>query len=341
MNDNDISNLPGIPSQKQAPKCGKKKCALWIVLFLVLLLVAVGAACQYWRMQTSMATQDVVEIQQRLTGLENSVRALDERVDVLSNAAPQAPTASGETPSATTKQSVQDIARLQSDLVAVSSALTMLQNEVKETRSHAQHSQQATQSTLASAIAYIQLRSVALSDQPFTAELSAMRDASPDDTDFQKALGKLEPYAASGAPTASQLRDDLMSLESSASAAIDKQAAQNWWEKFVAELKGLVSVRHIHGGGTDTFAKMHWMILKICQLTPKMFSMIGSTRSKHGKISMKRCIIWQIILARWPNHQHPRPHRDGFSRLFAAPCDFYRAGRMAGGSPRYRAYCLA
>jgi hypothetical protein len=263
MSNNDNTPPSPMPSSKDTRRCSKKKCALWLFLFLAVLLGAAALFCPYYRgMRTSVQAQDMAQIQQRLTGLENSVRALDERVNALSSSATAAPATSEIPTPNTSAKSASDIARLQSDLVSFSSALSALQNEVKESGSHVQHAQQVTQSTVASAIAYIQLRSTALTNQPFTADLAALRNASPNDADFQKALGQMEPYAATGAETAGELRDDLISLEASASQAMDQSKAQNWWEKFVAELKGLVSVRRLHGGATDAFGAMETDLAK-------------------------------------------------------------------------------
>ena len=255
MNDNDTTTLPETPSVYS----NKKRFLLWLLLFVVLLIAAVVfCAPRYLRSQQAMSSSDIAQIQQRLTGLENSIREIDSILyDANGNLTVQQPTATKEPASKVNDaHTTNEVARLQSDVVALSSALTALQNEVKESSSHAQHSQQTTQSTLASAIAYIQLRSVAQTNQPFTTELTAMREVSPNDAELQQVLGKIQSLAATGAPTPGELHDDLITLEASASQAIDQHAAQNWWEKFLAEIKGLVSVRKLHGGGLDAFSTM-------------------------------------------------------------------------------------
>lgn len=257
MSDDPFSSLPS-PSASQGTQHKKKKSSFWLLVILLLGVgfIALTFSPWYMRMYTPAPAENNAQTQQRLTGLENSVRAINERVDALSSLSSETKTSDVSATSATTKQSASDIARLQSDLVALSSALTALQNEVKESSSHALHSQQTTQSTLAAAIAYMQLRVTAESNQPFTAELSAMREASTNDSDFQLALAKLQPIAATGAPILSELQQSLLTQEASAAQAIDRQKAQNSWDKLMVELKGLVSIRRLHGGATDAFSAM-------------------------------------------------------------------------------------
>lgn len=261
MNDNDVTPPTGMLSHKDALHSPKSRSGIWIFLFLILLIADAAFVWlePYLNLQKPTAPQDMAQIQQRLTGLENSVRALDERVNALSPA--PAISSQTEVPQQNVK-SAGDIARLQSDLVAMSSALTALQNEVKESGFHVQHVQQMAQNTLACAIAYIQLRATATTSQPFANELATMRDASSGDADFQKALGKIQPFASTGAATIAELQESLIALEASAEQAIDEGQAQNWWGKFVAELKTLVSIRKLHGGNTDAFGAMETDLAK-------------------------------------------------------------------------------
>lgn len=259
MNDDTQPNLTNDNAKPVKRKSGGFLKTL-VLFILAAALVMVGYA--YWCTQNYKvgARPDMAQIEQRLTGVENSVRDLNSRIDTLNNPQPAVSKQAAETESETQKQisskSANDIARMQSDLVALSSALSALQNEVKESGTHMQHAQLATQNAVSSAIAYIQLRSIALTDQPYTYELTSLRDASPDDADFRKAMGRLDIYASTGAPTIQELRDDLIAQEASASQAVTQHNAQNWWQKLLAELEGLVTIRHIHGGPTDAFSAM-------------------------------------------------------------------------------------
>jgi hypothetical protein len=179
--------------------------------------------------------------------MENKIEALQRQVDALSTKTEQpADTATG-------KQSTADIARLQSDVTALSAAVNGVQSEIKRTGSSAEQSQKITQGALSTAIAFIQLRETALSGQPFAAELAAMRNAARSDGAFQEQLAKLEPYATKGVPTLAGLQSDLLAHESAATAAADRASAKTLLDKIMAELKTLVSVRPMHGDtGTDS-----------------------------------------------------------------------------------------
>ncbi len=253
----DTQSLSPMPETPEKPPCRKKKfLCLLVILAVIGAAIAVLPYCPWFnRMHGGLAAQDFAATKQRLTDLESRVEVLDKQLNAL-NAQATAP-ADVKTQAGAPPESAAEVAHLQNDMIALSSALAALQTEVKQTGTHAMHSQQATQASLAAAIAFIQLREAATAGRSFTAELAAMRDATKNDTGFQESLSKLEPLAAKGAPALPVLQEELIALETSAATAIAKNDAQTWWEKFLAELRGLVSVRRMHGGGaTDAFTIM-------------------------------------------------------------------------------------
>jgi len=256
MNDNPVPANTDTPPVKKSC-CRKKKVAVFILLLLILIAAAASLCCPYYlqTMQALTGTQDLIQIQQRLASLENNMHALDERVNALNVPAVLPAGAEMKEPVATAKPSSQttnDIARLQNEVATLSATLATLQGEMKESSSHIQHAQQNTQSMLASTLAFVQLRAIAVTSQPFTAELADMRDASANEESLSSILSPLQSVAATGAPTIPELRDEFITLEAMASQAIGQQPAQHWWEKIIIELKNLVSVRHLHGG-SDAF----------------------------------------------------------------------------------------
>ena len=124
-----------------------------------------------------------------------------------------------------------------------------IETEVKRTGAAAMQRQQAAQSSMAAAIAFIQLRSAAEAGRGFASELAAVKSAAPEDAKFREVLARLEPYAAKGAPKLMRLREEFITLESSVSVAVSRSTAQNWWGRLVSEMKGLISIRPLHGGG--------------------------------------------------------------------------------------------
>lgn len=260
MNDNNISPPVALPpNTKPAKKSGMGLLLSLVVIFLSVLGLAYVFGVpflQSYSVQSSSAsdTQALAAIEQRLTGLENSVRALDERVTKLAEtpAASPAPVADNKA----SAQATQDIARLQSDVVALSAATTALQDSIKDSSRRASHAEETAQSHIAAAISLIELRETALSGHPYAAELASMRNNSLQVGDFQKNLNALEAMASLGAPTESALRDELISLETTATNAASQQQAQNWWDKILLKFRSLVSIRPVHGTLNDTFTAL-------------------------------------------------------------------------------------
>jgi hypothetical protein len=154
----------------------------------------------------------------------------------------------------------QDIARLQSDVVALSAAFAGLQADVKRATEMESRMQKSSQATLATAIDFMRLRDAASVGHIFARELSAFRAdlnnlALPDLTAIEDRLNQLEPLAAQAVPSSQQLREQFAALEPGLARSAAKATAQNWWQRAVAEIKGLVIVRR-NGGPTDTYAKI-------------------------------------------------------------------------------------
>jgi hypothetical protein len=160
-------------------------------------------------------------------------------------------------------ESASDIAHMKNDMIAMSSALGAVQEEVKQNGSNAAQNRQAVQGMLAEAVAFIQLRESVVSGRSYTAELASMRAAAANDNRFAEALSKLDASAAKGVPSPSALEDELIAAEPAAEQSIDKSNAHGWWERLLAELKGLITIRPLHGGGaTDAFGVMESALQK-------------------------------------------------------------------------------
>ncbi|MDX2027920.1 MAG: hypothetical protein SFW62_04735 [Alphaproteobacteria bacterium] len=228
------------------PSCRKKKLACW--LSLIALLALLGAAVWFaypyilkMRGDAPGAAQEKwAEIDQRLQALDTKLGDLSQRVEA----------AKTDGHSETAQQSAEAVTRLQSDLTALSALVSGLQTEMRQTGANAQ-TQQATLASMASAIAFLQLRDTAQTGRNFTAELSTLRQASKTYPALQEKLNLIEPHAAQGAPMPDALRETFINLEPAVLQAIGKATAQNWWERFLAVLRGLISIRPVHGGSTN------------------------------------------------------------------------------------------
>ncbi len=234
-----------------APRRSRKTFG-WLLFILVLGAVLVGGfyfCPEILKMRAAVAVDPAQA--QRLSAVEQQIQTINNRIDDLGarmNKVAAKPVASDsdEGPSS------EELTHVQNDVNKLAASITGLQTEVKQAGVSAQH---AAQSSMASAIAFIQLRAQAEAGRGFASELTNLRNVAPDDARFRETLDKLAPYAEKGAPVLGVLRDDFINREASVSVAMDKNAVKTWWQRVLAELKGLISVRPIHGAdATDALA---------------------------------------------------------------------------------------
>jgi hypothetical protein len=102
-----------------------------------------------------------------------------------------------------------------------------------------------------------QLRAALQSSRPFTGELSAVRAVNLQDPQVVAALKAIEPYAADGIPTETQLSQQFSDVAGEivrAGVLASGQSGQ-WWDKALSTASSLVSVRRtageIQGSGAD------------------------------------------------------------------------------------------
>jgi hypothetical protein len=259
---NDATPTPEPDAMDEQPpkkSCAKKKG----VCFLMALAVLIGGLallhyCPWFiRAHSGMMGGDEAA-QAQIEGLDRRVKALESRAN--------ASNASGASPSTAAPAAPEDakadtagaasLARVQGDLIALSAAMSALQTEVKATGVTAAETREASAAQIASVVAYMQLREAEAAGRPFIDELTLLRVAARSDSAMQTLAAKLDPYAAAGAPALAALRDELIAREPVVTVAVAKGAAQNWWQRILAELQGLVSVRPLHGGEGDALARL-------------------------------------------------------------------------------------
>lgn len=183
--------------------------------------------------------------------LRDRVENLDTRLHILENHL-QAPNSTETAATSSDAIKTADLAHVQSDLTTLSSAMVALQTEVKATGATANEARETSTALIASAVSFIGLRETAASGRPFADELAALRETSKNDASLLELATKLEPYALKGAPTFATLRDELLQQRPSVAVAIAKGSAQHWWQRILAELQGLITVRPLHGDEKDT-----------------------------------------------------------------------------------------
>jgi hypothetical protein len=81
--------------------------------------------------------------------------------------------------------------------------------------------------------------------RPFQGELNALRVLVVGNPSLAEPLGELAPYAARGAPTVAELRDQLNDLAPQIVASGDIDENSGWWQRTWHRLRGLVVVRRV------------------------------------------------------------------------------------------------
>lgn len=301
------------PSSTEPPKkCGRRKCLIGL---LVALLVVAGGSYYFSTWFIDMhggAAQNSLQLQQKLNTAESRLEALEAQISEMRTRLDkfEAEPATAETKGAS-KQSSTELARLQNDMIALSSAMSALQMEVKQTGNLAGQAQLATQSSVAAAVAFVQLREAANSGRGFEDEFDTLKKAAKNDATFQEQLAVLEPHAEKGIPTVASLNEELLALEASAMQATARATAQSWWERVLAELKGLISIRPLHGAGApDTLAAlennvakgdMNAVLEEIKNLDPEAQKILAAWQTKveaRQKIDAALQIMGQRFVAR-------------------------------------------
>jgi hypothetical protein len=240
--------LPVVSTSAETPK---KKCSGVKGFFAILLLtmgglLIVGGGLMQHQMQNM--DDALANDRARIRALESHIKDLEahtESTPAPASAQPQMQSAGAS------KQGAADVARLQNDLAGMSAALSALQNEVKATGTVAAKTKESAQTSIAALLAFMPLRETVMAGRKFGPELAAMKNAAKDNAGLTTALSKLDACADTGVATPAALADQFIALEAPAQQAIDKTAAQSWQDRVIAELKGLISIRPLHGGGPD------------------------------------------------------------------------------------------
>lgn len=120
----------------------------------------------------------------------------------------------------------------------------------------AQAVDEATAGAAAAALAVGQLAQALDGSGPFAAELNAVKSFAKDDAEMAAAIAALEPRAAGGVPTVSELRARFPAVAEAVSRADTKLEGEGWVENALNRLSSLVSVRRkgdtaVAAGGAD------------------------------------------------------------------------------------------
>lgn len=236
-------------SESNASPSSKPPRGSEIFWFAVTFLVAIGlfAAAFFLPVRgnflpiggNSALQEKMMDMERRVHTLEDRANALDARIENMPGATEQ---------SSVRALSPNDLAHMQNDLAQLGSVVGNLQDQMKQ-NGMANHN--LAQTALTKMVAFVQLRDAVASDHGFAHELEVMRAAAKDDPGLKEPLDKLTSYAEKGAPNIILLREQLTEQTSATEVATAKAAAQTWWERILAEFRGLVLIRPLHSDGAE------------------------------------------------------------------------------------------
>ena len=100
------------------------------------------------------------------------------------------------------------------------------------------------------ALAASRLREAMAGPRPFATELAAVENLARGDADIARAIAPLAPHAADGVPSRVLLFDRFPDVVRAVAAAVpEPDVAGDWWDQAVTELRNLVRIRRVDGGG--------------------------------------------------------------------------------------------
>ena len=240
-------------SSPSSPAPAKGSRAFSVVLIVMLLLaLVVGDGLAVWCAQRWDAK--ITALESRTQNAAPVNEALYAKQEDLTKLAAKIESAKA---SQSSEVSDEDVAKLQADVKTLGAALADVQAQIKQ-----MVQAKAKDNGVALAVAFTQLRAVAQTGAGFAPELQALRRAAGQDSTILAALARLEPFAATGAPSYATLHDDFDAYLNAALAATDQAEAQGWQDQMLAKLEGLISIRarHVNAG---TSGLLNGMVLDV------------------------------------------------------------------------------
>ena len=257
MTDNIVTLEPATPK-----KSGIERKLVWLFFLLILFAGSLAFFTVAPRInQSTVATGSNNDaLQEQINSLNNRIQMVEAKL----NGIKEAPAAVVGTNDSTQAEPVLSarFSRMQNDIEGLSATLSALQSEIKAKDVIAAESREAATIQMADMLGFIALREAINSGRAFTNELAALRDHAKKDPEFQTMLTRLDSYAANGTPTLSMLHDTLVQREAAVHSALVKGAAQNWWQRLVASLQSLITVRSQHSGDAESLAQLETALAK-------------------------------------------------------------------------------
>jgi hypothetical protein len=152
----------------------------------------------------------------------------------------------------------QEVAQLKSDLLVANAAIAAVHGHVQQMTDTAHAATTAEASTRAQVIAYLQLRNAAATATPFTDELQKLAATAKNIADLPALVAKLENPAHGGVATLPMLQGRFNVMAGPAAQAMELAAAKNWWDRMLAHMQEVISIRRIdHDGNSSDGKALH------------------------------------------------------------------------------------
>lgn len=146
----------------------------------------------------------------------------------------------------------QEVAQLKNDLLVANAAIAAVHGHVQQMTDTAHAATTAEASTRAQVIAYLQLRNAAATATPFTDELQKLAATAKNVADLPALIAKLENPAYGGVATLPMLQGRFTVMAGPAAQAMELAAAKNWWDRMLAHMQEVISIRRIDHDGNGS-----------------------------------------------------------------------------------------
>jgi hypothetical protein len=279
----------GLPPAERRPAQRRAAAALWPLIALVLVLIVVAAApfiapaLPWGKARPGVSPDEVAGLAQRVAALENRPapapavppEIADRLAKLEQRPEPQIPpdlvkrvkrleAEEGKTSvspelaqrlqqleqrpepdPATAKAAQQEAQHLAGTVEALQQRVAALE-EAQRKEASVDRTDQAL------LLAVTQLRRAAATGQPFAAELGALTAMAKDRPEIAAAFEKLQPLAANGVPTVTQLAEQFEKAADAIARAGAAPKSEDWGDQILAKLRGLVTIRRVGTPAVET-----------------------------------------------------------------------------------------
>jgi hypothetical protein len=248
------------PAGKKEPAQGKSRIGLYLLLIVLMGAAIVLAPIVRDRLEvkivrTSPPGISVESIVQEAVSKPDRPAARSDRAQEALENLSEPPEKNREQASA----SKEELARLKGDIVTLSGAVESLQRQIKQSTQSAEKTHSASQTQLATTLAFTLVKAASMSRQGYARELAVLKKAAAEDGAVMASVQQIEPMATSGAPALPELRETFDGLAGSVQSALDRVEAKTWKDRLLAELKNLISIRNTNenGEGNNAVEAIH------------------------------------------------------------------------------------